>query len=85
MIPARYEPLVSLFFTTLLMGLLISLAFELQATAGRTAGAGEFVQAWLWRFVQTYVVVVPLVLIINPVARRLAKLVVEKPAVERAD
>jgi hypothetical protein len=70
-IPARYEQLVLLFFMTVLMGLLLSLIFQVQET-GFTATAG-FITSWLGRFAQVYIMVVPIVLLVAPVARYLTR------------
>jgi len=80
MIPAKYGQLVFVFFMTLLMGLVLSLVFELQASDFRVPEADAFVRAWLRRFLGTYIIVLPVVVVINPVAARLSKLLVAKPA-----
>lgn len=69
----KLEQLVFLFFMTFLMGLVLSFTLQLRDTG--FAGFSGFVQAWLWRFLETYVIVLPLVLILSPVARRLTQLV----------
>ena len=82
MIPAKYQQLVFVFFMTLLMGLVLSLIFQLQASGYRVENAMNFVGAWLRRFLGTYAIVLPAVVLINPVAGRLSKLVVAKSAPE---
>jgi hypothetical protein len=73
MIPAKYGQLVQIFFMTFLMGLLLSFLFQFQETG--IAEASAFVSAWLGRFARTYVIVVPIVLVVAPLARRLTSLV----------
>jgi hypothetical protein len=79
MIPAKYSQLVFVFFMTLMMGLVLSLVFELQASDFRVPELGAFVGAWLRRFLGTYVIVLPVVVVLNPIAGRLSKLVIAKP------
>lgn len=76
MIPARYEQLVLLFFMTFLMGLILSFAFQVQETG--IAPAPAFLAGWLRRFMQTYIMVVPLVLVVSPLAKRLTRLVLDR-------
>lgn len=80
MIPAKHSQLVFIFFMTLLMGLTLSLVFELQASNFRVPDPLAFIGSWLRRFVGTYVIVLPVVVVINPIAGMLSKLVIAKPA-----
>jgi Protein of unknown function (DUF2798) len=57
-----------MFFMTLLMGLVLSAIFTWQAQG---FGVG-FVSAWVVRFVSTYIIVLPTVLVISPIAQWLA-------------
>jgi len=78
-IPARFQQWVFVFFMTLLMGLVLSLIFELQGSGYRIENALGFLSGWLRRFLGTYVIVLPVVLVINPVAGRLSRLVIAEP------
>ncbi len=78
MIPARYRDLVFIFVMTILMGLSISGVMTLW-----NGWTGRFVVVWLTAFAKTYVIVVPTVLIVMPIARRItAVLVAESTAAE---
>ena len=79
MIPARYQQLAFVFFMTLLMGLVLSFVFELQAGLHGFDEAGRFVANWLRRFLGTYVIVLPVVVVVNPIAKWLTSLVTAKP------
>jgi len=79
MIPARHQQLVFVFFMTLLMGLVLSFVFEVQAGNHGIEDAGGFVASWLQRFLGTYVIVLPVVVVVNPIAKRLAAAVTVKP------
>jgi len=67
-LPARAHDWVFVFFMTLLMGLVISGA----TTALRTGVDGGFLWRWIVAFASTYIIVVPTVLIVTPLAKRLA-------------
>jgi uncharacterized membrane-anchored protein YitT (DUF2179 family) len=59
------DTLIMMVLMTIMMGLSLSCVFTWQAM-----GFGpEFVGIWLSRFVQTYVIVLPTVLIVSPIAR----------------
>jgi limonene-1,2-epoxide hydrolase len=58
-------------FMTLLMGLALAAFFTLQAQ-GLTEG---FVQEWLTRFFSVYVLVLPTVVVVGPIARALTRLI----------
>ena len=74
-LPARWRTGVFIFFMTLMMGLVLSAIMTLQAD-----GFGEwFIVAWLERFAKTYVLVVPTVLVVSPIANRLTDAIVEAP------
>ena len=75
MIPARHRDLVFMFLMTILMGLSIS-----GLMTAWNGWDGPFVAAWLTAFARTYVIVVPTVLLVMPVARRLTSLLVDEPA-----
>ncbi|MGL5839129.1 MAG: DUF2798 domain-containing protein [Sphingorhabdus sp.] len=62
------ERLLLMFFMTLLMGLILSAVFTWQ-TLGFMSG---FIAAWASRFVSTYIIVLPTVLIVSPIAQCLA-------------
>ena len=79
MIPARYQRLVFVFFMTLLMGVVLSLVFEFQGSGYRVDDVGGFAGRWLRRFLGTYIVVLPVVVLVSPIATRLSDLVVAKP------
>jgi hypothetical protein len=72
-IPARYEPAVLLFFMTFLMGLVLSFIFQVQESG--IGPASDFLAGWLGRFLRTYSIVVPLVLLVTPLARLLTRIV----------
>ena len=84
MIPARYQQQVFVFFMTLLMGLVLSFVFELQAGNYQVQNAATFLSAWLLRFLGTYIIVLPVVVLVNPVAARLSALVVAQDPDEAA-
>lgn len=79
MIPAKYEPVVQLLIASALIGLLLALVFQLQET-GMPADLPTFLIAWLGRFVQTYMIVLPLIVVVMPIARRLARRLVAPEA-----
>lgn len=78
MIPARHRDLVFMFVMTILMGLSIS-----GIMTAWNGWEGSFLAAWLTAFARTYVIVVPTVLLVMPVARRLTSLIVEDPELTR--
>ena len=84
MIPARHQQLVFVFFMTLLMGLVLSFVFELQEAGYTIGNAATFLTAWLSRFLNTYIVVLPVVVLINPIAAGLSALVVARPTGKEA-
>lgn len=75
MVPARFRDQVFMFFMTLLMGLSISAIM----TWWNGGWQGPFVFAWLRGFARTYVVIVPTVLVVMPIAKRLTATVVAPP------
>ncbi len=74
LVPARYATLLFIFLMTLLMGLVLSAIFELQAGTPFP----DFILSWLKRFLGTYVIVVPTVAIVSPIAQRIAPLLLKK-------
>lgn len=74
-IPAKYAHWVFLFFMSLMMSLSISGIMTLR-NAGLSA---EFPALWLRAFGVSYSIVVPSVLVLAPLARKIAGMVVEKP------
>lgn len=78
MIPARHQQLAFVFFMTLLMGLVLSFVFEAQAGVYGFNESRDFVASWLQRFFGTYVIVLPVVVVVNPIAKWLTSLVVAK-------
>lgn len=66
MIPLRFKQAVFVGWMTLLMGLVLSAIFLWQ-DRGFADGWG-FVPLWLTGFLRTYVVVVPVVLVVQPAA-----------------
>lgn len=73
-IPTKYSSYVFIFLMTLFMGLILSGIFEVQAGTHFP----EFIFSWLKRFLGTYVIVVPTVLIVSPIAKRIAPLLLKK-------
>ena len=71
MIPARYRDLVFIFLMTIQMGLSISGVMTLW-----NGWTGRFVVVWLTAFARTYVIVIPTVLIVISIARRLTAAIV---------
>lgn len=71
MIPARHRDLVFVFIMTIMMGLSIS-----GIMTAWNGWAGSFVLAWLTAFGKTYVIVVPTVLVVMPIAKRLTAAIV---------
>ena len=67
-LPARYNQWAFVFFMTLFMGLVISGL----TTAFRTGVDLAFFGHWLRSFASTYVIVVPTVVVVTPLARMLA-------------
>jgi hypothetical protein len=80
LLPARLRTLVFVFFMTMFMGLVLSGVMTVQAQG---LGAG-FVPAWLERFARTYLLVVPTVLVVGPIANRLTDAIVSAPGPESA-
>lgn len=76
MIPARYSDWVFVFFMTLCMGLALSFFIELFEEGPSLRAFGQFLVAWLRRFLGTYVLVVPTVIVVTPLARRITALLV---------
>lgn len=72
-IPRRHAQNVFIFFMTLMMSASIS------AVMTATAGLEDFVVRWLTAFLRAYAIVVPTVLVVAPIARRLTELVLEAP------
>lgn len=66
---ASRDMLLMMLVMTLLMGLVLSAFFTWQAVGF----APDFIPRWLQRFGATYVVVLPTVLIVAPLAQRIAK------------
>ncbi|WP_299414756.1 DUF2798 domain-containing protein [uncultured Sulfitobacter sp.] len=64
-ISSRFETLTFVFFMTLLMGVVLSGIFEVQTPSGDD----PFIARWFTRFVGTYVIVLPVVALVSPVAR----------------
>jgi nitrogen fixation/metabolism regulation signal transduction histidine kinase len=62
------QNLLMILIMTLLIGLILSGVFTWQAH-GLTTG---FLSAWLGRFASTYIIVLPTVLIVAPLAQRLS-------------
>jgi hypothetical protein len=63
------ETALMIFLMTFLMGVTLSAWFTWQAI-GSTTG---FVSAWAARFLSTYVIVMPTVLVATPIAQRIAR------------
>jgi Protein of unknown function (DUF2798) len=61
------DTIIMMILMTIMMGLVLSGVFTWQAV-GFSPG---FVEAWLSRFAKTYVIVLPTVLVVLPIARRL--------------
>jgi uncharacterized membrane protein len=62
------DRLFLMFFMTLLMGVVLSAVFTWQAQGF----ASGFVSAWAVRFLSTYIIVLPTILVVSPVAQWLA-------------
>jgi Protein of unknown function (DUF2798) len=69
MTSATRETALMMFTMTFLMDLILSAWFTWQ-TVGFSAG---FVSAWVTRFFATYVIVMPTVLVVAPIAQRIAR------------
>ena len=72
-LPRRHAPNVFVFFMTLMMSVVLS------GVMTALAGLDDFATRWLAAFVRSYAMVVPAVLIVAPLARRLTELVLEDP------
>ena len=73
-VPRKYAQVVFLFFMTLCMCLTQSMV-----TTARYTGFGEgFIYRWANTFVHAYIVVIPVVTIVVPIARRITKRIVEE-------
>lgn len=72
-IPGRYRDLAFMLIMTVLMGLVISGV----RTAWQGHGDRPFLLAWLVAFASTYVIVLPTVLVVGPIARRITAAVTE--------
>jgi hypothetical protein len=64
---ARHTVIV-IFLMTTMMGFVMSAYFTWQAT-GFTSG---FISAWASRYFATYIIVLPTVLVVSPIAQKLA-------------
>lgn len=73
-IPQKYYTLVFVFLMTLFMGLALSLIF----TWREIGFANGFIKIWLSRFIRTWIIVIPTVVIILPLVRTLAAMITEK-------
>lgn len=80
-IPVQFRDLVFLVFMTVLMGVTISGIM----TVWHGSGGSSFAVAWLWSFARTYVIVLPTVLIVGPIARRLTAAVTAAPTEPSVD
>lgn len=72
-LPRRHAQNVFVFFMTLMM----SAALSGMMTA--VAGLDDFFARWSATFLRSYAMVVPTVLVVAPLARRLTELVLEPP------
>lgn len=72
-LPRRHAQNVFVFFMTLMMSAAIS------GVMTATAGLDDFVARWFTAFLRAYTIVVPTVLVVAPIARRLTELVIEAP------
>lgn len=69
----RHAQNVFVFFMTLMMSVVIS------GVMTASGGLDDFPARWLSAFLRAYMIVVPAVLVVAPLARRLTELVVEPP------
>lgn len=72
LIPARFRQAVFVVWMTVLMGLALSAIFLWQER-GFADGWG-FLPLWLGSFARTYAIVLPVVIVVQPVAARLTAL-----------
>jgi uncharacterized membrane protein len=73
-LPRKYAQVVFLFFMTLCMCLTQSMV-----TTARYTGFGEgFLLRWANTFVHAYIVVIPVVTVVVPIARRITRRLVEE-------
>lgn len=72
-LPRRHAQHVFVFFMTLMMSATIS------GIMTATGGLDDFLLRWLAAFGRAYMIVVPTVLVVAPLARRLTELVLEAP------
>lgn len=69
MTSATRETALMMFTMTFLMGVILSAWFTWQAIGFSTG----FVSAWAERFFSTYLIVLPTVLVVAPIAQRIAR------------
>jgi hypothetical protein len=67
----KRHTVIVIFLMTTMMGFVMSAYFTWQ-TVGFT---NNFMQAWASRYLSTYVVVLPTVLVVSPIAQKLAQIV----------
>ncbi len=79
MIAAKHHQKLFLFFMTLLMSLSLSVVFFLLEGSVDFAEPGAATAAWFPRFLKVYVAVLPAVIIISPIAKKLTTALVAKP------
>lgn len=73
-IPKKYGQVVFIFLMTVFIGLILS--FILTAIAYRfTKG---FIEVWLFSFIKTWIIVVPVVVIVLPLVRKIVSKIVEQ-------
>jgi hypothetical protein len=68
------DTLIMMIIMTILMGLSLSCVFTWQAMG---FGPG-FIETWLSRFAKTYLIVLPTVLVVSPIARWMTMIISSK-------
>ncbi len=79
MIAAKHQQKLFLFFMTLLMSPSLSVVLFLLEGGVNFAEPGTAIAAWYPRFLKIYVAVLPAVIIISPIAKKLTTALVARP------
>tara|TARA_R110002124_G_scaffold1797_17_gene11549 strand:- start:9906 stop:10154 length:249 start_codon:yes stop_codon:yes gene_type:complete len=80
MIPAKHQQVLFLFNMTLMMSLTLSAVFFVLEGKPASMELGQAAATWFQRFLKVYVAVVPAVVVISPLAKKLTMALIIKPS-----
>tara|TARA_R110002020_G_scaffold47707_23_gene135880 strand:- start:349 stop:597 length:249 start_codon:yes stop_codon:yes gene_type:complete len=80
MIPAKHQQVLFLFNMTLMMSLTLSAVFFVLEGKPASMELGQAAVTWFQRFLKVYVAVVPAVVVISPLAKKLTMALIIKPS-----